>query len=81
MPNFNTPIQILQNKIVIETIILFSNYSHLTCVHKFDAQNDIFELRSQEPGEVSEFCFFFIFIYYLNFKFLFKGNNISENHR
>ena len=58
MPNFNTPIQILQNKIVIETIILFSNYSHLTCVHKFDAQNDIFESRSQGSGEVSYFLLF-----------------------
>ena len=60
MPNSNTSIQILQNKIVIETIILFSNYSHLTCVHKFDAQNDIFELRSQGPGEVTFFYFKFL---------------------
>ena len=46
-------IQILQNKIVIETIIKLSNHSHLTCVHRFDAENDIFELKSQGPDEVS----------------------------
>ena len=50
--NSNNSIQILQNKIVIETIIKFSNSSHLTCVHQFDAQNDIFELRSEGSGEV-----------------------------
>ena len=70
MPILYTPLKILQNKIVIETIIKFSNYSHLTCVHEFDAQNDIFELRSQESGEVSKFLFLTIFNYYLNFEFL-----------
>ena len=57
MVNSNDSIQILQNKVVIETIIKFSNYSHLTCVHRFDAENDIFELKSQGQGEVSKFLF------------------------
>ena len=57
MANSNNSIQILQNQIVIETIRKYSNYSHLTCVHQFDAGNDIFELRSQGPGEVSKFLF------------------------
>ena len=57
MENSNSSIQILQNQIVIETIIKFSNYSHLICVDQFDAQNDIFELKSQGSGEVSEFLF------------------------
>ena len=54
-------IQILQNKIVIETINKFSNYSHSTCVHQFDAQNDIFELRSRGRGKVSKLHYVFIF--------------------
>ena len=68
MANSNSSIQILQNQIVIETIIKFSNYSHLICVDQFDAENDIFELRSQGPGEVSKFLFlkFFIIILILN---------------
>ena len=57
MPNSNNSIQILQNQIIIETITEFSNYSHLTCVHQFDAQNDIFELKSQGSGEVGKFLF------------------------
>ena len=65
MANSNNSIQISQNKVVIETIVKFSNFSHLTCVHQFDAQNDIFELRSQGSGEVSEFLF-------SNFKLLSK---------
>ena len=55
MPNSNNSIQILQNQIVLETIIKFSNYSHLICVHQFDAENSIFELKSQGLGEVSKF--------------------------
>ena len=47
----------MQNQIVIETITEFSNHSHLTCVHRFDAENDIFELKSQGSGKVSEFLF------------------------
>ena len=58
MANSTNSIQILQNKNVIETIIKFSNHSHLTCVHQFDAENDIFELKSQGSGEVSEFSSF-----------------------
>ena len=58
MANSNNPIQILQNQIVIDTIHKFSNHSHLTCVHEFDAQNDIFELKTQGLGEVSKFLFF-----------------------
>ena len=54
MTNSNNSIQILQNKIVIETIHKFSNYSHLICVQQFDAQNDIFELSSQVSDGVSE---------------------------
>jgi len=53
MAKSNNSIQILQNRIVIETIIKFSNYSHLTCFLEFDTQNDIFELRSHVSGEVS----------------------------
>ena len=59
--NSNNSIQILQNKNVIETIIKFSNVSHLTCVNQFDAENNIFKLRSQGPGEVSE-IFIFLFL-------------------
>ena len=68
MANSTNQIQILQKQIVIETIIQFSNYSHLTCVSEWDAENDIFELRSQGPGEVSKFLFlkFFIIILILN---------------
>ena len=58
MKNSNNWIQILKNQIVVETIIKYSNYSHSICVNQFDAQNDIFELRSQGPGEVSEFLLF-----------------------
>ena len=57
MAKSTNEIQILQNQIVIETIIKFSNYSHLTCVNQFDAKNNIFELRSQGPGEVGKFFF------------------------
>ena len=57
MKNSNNSIQVLQNQIVIETIIKFSNYSHLTCVDQFDAEKNIFELKSQGSGEVSEFLF------------------------
>ena len=57
MANSNNPIQILRNKVFIETIVKFSNYSHLTCVNQFDAENDIFELRSQGSGEVGKFLF------------------------
>ena len=68
MANSSNRIQILQNKNVIETIMEFSNYSHLTCVDKFNIQNDIFELRSQGLGKVSEFLFskFFIIMEILN---------------
>ena len=62
MVNSTDSIQILQNKVVIETIIKFSNYSHLKCVNQFDAENDIFELRSHGSGEVSEFFIFKIFM-------------------
>ena len=57
MANSNNPIKILRNQIVIETIIEFSNYSDLICVHQFDAENDVFELKTQGSGEVSEFYF------------------------
>ena len=53
MTNSTNEIQILQNQILIETIIKFSSYSHSTCVNQFDAENDIFEIRSQGSGEVS----------------------------
>ena len=58
MANSNNWIQISRNQIVIETIQKFSNHSYLTCVNQFDAENDIFELRSQGSGEVSKFFFF-----------------------
>ena len=64
MANSNNSIQILQNQIVTDTIIKFSNHSHLTCVHRFVAENDIFELKSQGSGEVSEFLFFSILNHY-----------------
>ena len=67
MTDSNDSIQILQNQIFIETIIKFSNYSHLTCVNQFDAQNDIFELKNQGSGGVSIFLIFFIIILILNF--------------
>ena len=66
MANSDNSIQILQNKVVIETIHKFSNYSHLTCVNQFDAENDIFEIRNQGLGEVSKF--FLILNYYLYLK-------------
>ena len=68
MANSTNSIQIFQKRKVIETIIKFSNYSHFTCVHQFDAENDIFEIRSQGSlrGEVSKF----FLNYYLNLKFL-----------
>ena len=62
MANSNNSIQVLQNQIVIKTIIKFSNYSHLACVEQFDAENDIFELRSQGPGEVFNFLFLIFLI-------------------
>ena len=57
MVNSNNSIQISQNKVIIEVVRKFSNHAHLSCVHRFDAENDIFELKSQGSGEVSEFLF------------------------
>ena len=71
MANSTDSIQILQNQIVIDTIHKFSNHSHLTCVHEFNAQNDIFELRTQGSGEVSKFLLlkFLIVVLILNFHY------------
>ena len=54
MANSTNTIQILRKKSVIETIMKFSNYSHLICLDEFNIHNDIFELRSHGSGEVGK---------------------------